>query len=436
MANQPEQAVYDAGVYQIESTDPVDGGVGAKTNAPLLNLANRTAWLKGQVDALNGGSGVFATKESPSFTGTPTAPTQAVGDSSTKLANDAFVHRAVNGSVSVNIAGNANVTLVQAQWGFPILVLTGAITADIAVIFPTQSGRWQVINSATGAFSVTLKTAAGTGVKVTAGTSTNVFCDGTNIALQQTDFISPALTGSPTAPTANPLDSSQLLANTSFVKASGLTFRGIFTFNASTTLTSAHVGGLVIITGVGGLSFTLPAANSVRAGDTIGLRSNTSAAATNTVRTTGGDVLGGAFGAGSTVTSIRGNDCVVLVSDGSSRWELAVDASAALIAQQFSYQQSFGANGYQKHPGGMVLVWGEGSTNSGGTAAVSFPAAFPNACRQIVASASNVSGSAQNYIITTGPMSTTGLTIYASGATAGSTPSAAVVGFRYIAVGN
>lgn len=53
MANLPESATYDAGVYQIETTDPVQGGPSGIVNTPLKNLVNRTAWLKQQVDALN-----------------------------------------------------------------------------------------------------------------------------------------------------------------------------------------------------------------------------------------------------------------------------------------------------------------------------------------------------------------------------------------------
>lgn len=50
MANQPETATYSAGIYQFETTDVVEGGVGGIDNRPLLELANRTAYLKQHVD--------------------------------------------------------------------------------------------------------------------------------------------------------------------------------------------------------------------------------------------------------------------------------------------------------------------------------------------------------------------------------------------------
>ena len=46
MANLPESPVYDAGVYQKETSDPVIGGPGGVANAAETNLANRTAYLK------------------------------------------------------------------------------------------------------------------------------------------------------------------------------------------------------------------------------------------------------------------------------------------------------------------------------------------------------------------------------------------------------
>jgi microcystin-dependent protein len=48
MANQPENSVWEAGVYQLETTDFVIGGVGGVSNQPILQLANRTRYLYDQ----------------------------------------------------------------------------------------------------------------------------------------------------------------------------------------------------------------------------------------------------------------------------------------------------------------------------------------------------------------------------------------------------
>ena len=62
MANQPETSNFDAGVYQFETSDPVQGGRGGLANAPLLNLANRTRWLYDQVNALIANLAGYATQ--------------------------------------------------------------------------------------------------------------------------------------------------------------------------------------------------------------------------------------------------------------------------------------------------------------------------------------------------------------------------------------
>lgn len=76
MANLTDTAAsWEAGVYQIETTDPVVGGepnpsTGAgMSNIPHLQLAKRTAWLKGQVEALQNAGGY---KSALTFTGNQT----------------------------------------------------------------------------------------------------------------------------------------------------------------------------------------------------------------------------------------------------------------------------------------------------------------------------------------------------------------------------
>ena len=58
MADITEAEQWDTGVYQLETTDPVQGGADGVDNLPHKALANRTLWLKAQValKALVGGS--------------------------------------------------------------------------------------------------------------------------------------------------------------------------------------------------------------------------------------------------------------------------------------------------------------------------------------------------------------------------------------------
>lgn len=64
MGTQPESspgsAAYSATIYSFETSDPVQGGIGGIDNQPLLELANRTQFLKNRVDGLVIGTNVQA----------------------------------------------------------------------------------------------------------------------------------------------------------------------------------------------------------------------------------------------------------------------------------------------------------------------------------------------------------------------------------------
>lgn len=116
MANLPETPQWEEGVYQIEVSDPVLGGPDGISNRQAKQLASRTSYLKQKVE--KGGADLashiaaadphtqYAPKASPTFTGTPTAPTPAANDNSKKLVTTEFVARAI-----AALAGTAPETL-------------------------------------------------------------------------------------------------------------------------------------------------------------------------------------------------------------------------------------------------------------------------------------------------------------------------------------
>ena len=116
MANLPETPQWEEGIYQIEVSDPVLGGPDGISNRQAKQLASRTKYLKQQVE--KGGTDLaahiaapdphtqYAPKASPTFTGTPTAPTPANSDNSKKLATTEFVAKAL-----AALAGSAPETL-------------------------------------------------------------------------------------------------------------------------------------------------------------------------------------------------------------------------------------------------------------------------------------------------------------------------------------
>ena len=53
MANLTEASVFEPGIYQLETTDPVQGGSNGISNQQGKQLANRTRWLRDAHDALS-----------------------------------------------------------------------------------------------------------------------------------------------------------------------------------------------------------------------------------------------------------------------------------------------------------------------------------------------------------------------------------------------
>jgi hypothetical protein len=91
-----------------------------------------------------------------------------------------WVPDATNGIAAVAMT-SANVTLTPAQYGKTIIVISGTLSADLSLIFPNIAGMWLVANNCTGAYTVTCKTAAGTGVALPTGVVESVYGDATNI---------------------------------------------------------------------------------------------------------------------------------------------------------------------------------------------------------------------------------------------------------------
>ena len=90
-----EQQQWEEDVYLIEKQDKVLGGELGVINIQAKQLANRTKYLKGQVDGINRDRTGYAPKASPAFTGVPTAPTAALGTNNTQIATTEFVKSAI-----------------------------------------------------------------------------------------------------------------------------------------------------------------------------------------------------------------------------------------------------------------------------------------------------------------------------------------------------
>ena len=84
------------------------------------------------------------------------------------------------GNIGIVMSGTS-VTANGYQAAYPILTLSGTLTANCNLILPNVAGKWIVQNNTTGSYTVQIKTSAGTGVNVAQSTATYVYGDGTNI---------------------------------------------------------------------------------------------------------------------------------------------------------------------------------------------------------------------------------------------------------------
>lgn len=80
-----------------------------------------------------------------------------------------------------SVAGGTDVTLTATEASARVIQLTGALTANINVIVPDATREWLFVNDTSEAFTVTVKTSAGSGVVVTQGRAAELRSDGVNV---------------------------------------------------------------------------------------------------------------------------------------------------------------------------------------------------------------------------------------------------------------
>jgi hypothetical protein len=86
----------------------------------------------------------------------------------------------------INVAGTGNYTLSGFELNRIAYDLIGLLTGNRSVIVPATVQQYWINNTTTGAFSLTVKTASGTGVVVPQGGAAILYCDGTNVVSAQT----------------------------------------------------------------------------------------------------------------------------------------------------------------------------------------------------------------------------------------------------------
>ena len=100
----------------------------------------------------------------------------------TSVTDRRIANRPQVGRLVKSVAGGAGTTvLTAAEARNDILEFTGALTGNRTIEVPTMPRVWIVFNNTTGAFTLTVKTAAGTGIAVPQGKRLVLLCDGTNV---------------------------------------------------------------------------------------------------------------------------------------------------------------------------------------------------------------------------------------------------------------
>jgi hypothetical protein len=89
-----------------------------------------------------------------------------------------------------NVAGNTDVVLTTSEASNRVLKFIGLLTGNINVIVPNVVNLYEIDNQTTGAFSLTVKTAAGAGVIIPQNNRNLVYSDGVNVLAAVTVSVS------------------------------------------------------------------------------------------------------------------------------------------------------------------------------------------------------------------------------------------------------
>ena len=187
----PGQASYDKGFPPVTFQDPDTTGIppdGRDVNGILNEITKPLQWY-----SAGGGfpyNSTFATAIGGYPKGARVLRTDAQGYWMSTADNNSadpeafgadWVPDQVYGITEITSLTGGTTILTALQASRDIISISGTLIADVTITFPTYKTKWEIINKTTGAYTVTLKTASGTGVVLQSGRSNKIYGDGTNI---------------------------------------------------------------------------------------------------------------------------------------------------------------------------------------------------------------------------------------------------------------
>lgn len=91
---------------------------------------------------------------------------------------------------AISVAGTGDYTLTGSELNRIAYNFTGALTGNRNIIVPDTVQQYWITNSTTGSYTLTVKTAAGTGITISAGQRGIFYCDGSDVVDADTSTIS------------------------------------------------------------------------------------------------------------------------------------------------------------------------------------------------------------------------------------------------------
>ena len=88
--------------------------------------------------------------------------------------------------VSIDVSGSGTYVLSTFELNRISYKLFGTLTGNIIIVVPTTVQQYWITNATTGAYTMTVKTASGTGIVVTQSQAAILYCNGTDVVPGQT----------------------------------------------------------------------------------------------------------------------------------------------------------------------------------------------------------------------------------------------------------
>lgn len=332
------------------------------------------------------------------FTVSPTAPTPAQFDSSTKMATMAAVQRA-QGSYNGYVVVDGSRALAVNDIGKILYMFAGTLTLPSPSSLGIPIGAaFDVFGYSGNSASTKIIPAAGVVINqgepisqlvILKGQAARLFAatsSGWQVTLSTANLSQNAELANyfaNKAVTPPQFDNSDRIATTAALQRGLGNLRGVRVIAASTTLTVDDVGMLIEVGGSAALTLGLPTPVGI-SGSTINLQLGTSAKVT--LSTPAGLIfINGTYAAAFPIQGA--GTSLALVSDGSNWTQYGNTGSSSLAP-----------NGYQTSAGGVLEQWGVVTLGAPGTSTVwTFPTAFPSVAPYGVWACNSSSGGTPYY---------------------------------------